>query len=847
MEAKENEGMMESVKAEVLLITKNFWQALADRDIEKRFLQCADTITFIGTGVDEKASGKAEYYAINKKGVEQYPEKFKLEILWERASVMDDVGWVESETEWAQMINGKEEKTLIRNSILLKKIGDQWWIMHVHGSVPDFRLSGQNYITNAETIKINRELESEVYQRTKELEKKNKELEIESSLEKVRTVAMGMRKPDDMLLVCKIISEQLQMLQINDIRNVQTAIIDEQGGKHYMNYQYFTQYAEGTIEEVEIAKHPAVVDMIRNMQQSTDAFFRHSFEGVELEKWIQYRKEDHQFSDPILEASSAVHFYFYSIGEGGLGISAYTPLSENDLSIFHRFRNVFSLAYQRFRDIEKAEAQAREALIEASLERVRARSMAMQRSEELVEASNVLFSELHKLGIEPIRTGVGTVDIEKESVVVWSSQLVEHNEIKILGEVPRHTHPFFDGYYTAWLNKEPWFTYTMKGDTLRSYYQGMSSILSYPSKTEFNPEETFSIFFFQEGSLNVITHTPLMEEECRLMQRFANVFGLIYRRFLDLKLAEAQAREGQIELALERVRARTMAMQRSDELSETAHLLFQQLKALGESPLQITIGIVHEEDRYIEFRVTDWAGGGLQINRGFNASIDEPTLVHKMFIAWKEQHKSLVVDLSGKELEDWVTYRNAMSGITVSSTDTNGRRVITCAFFSRGHISFSSPEPRPKETIQLLERFAGVFDQTYTRFLDLQRSEAQAKEARIEAALERVRSRTMGMQKSEELKEVIQVVYDQFVHLNIKVEHTGFVMDYKTRDDHHIWIADKVASPAELTIPYFDAVYYNQFNEAKTKGLDFFATLLTFEQKNKFYQDLFKYVPGLPE
>ena len=103
------------------------------------------------------------------------------------------------------------------------------------------------------------------------------------------------------------------------------------------------------------------------------------------------------------------------------------------------------------------------------------------------------------------------------------------------------------------------------------------------------------------------------------------------------------------------------------------------------------------------------------------------------------------------------------------------------------------------------------------------------------------------MQKSEELKEVIQVVYEQFVHLNMNVEHTGFVMDYKARDDYDIWIADQLGVPSHVTIPYFDSVYYNRFNEAKKKGEDFFATNLDFEEKNRFYQKIIEYVPGLPE
>ena len=60
-----------------------------------------------------------------------------------------------------------------------------------------------------------------------ELEYKNRELEIESSLERVRTIAMSMNKPDDMLHVCRIISEQIQHLNVQEIRNVQTAIFYE--------------------------------------------------------------------------------------------------------------------------------------------------------------------------------------------------------------------------------------------------------------------------------------------------------------------------------------------------------------------------------------------------------------------------------------------------------------------------------------------------------------------------------------------------------------------------------------------------------------------------------------------
>ena len=86
----------------------------------------------------------------------------------------------------------------------------------------------------------------------------------------------------------------------------------------------------------------------------------------------------------------------------------------------------------------------------------------------------------------------------------------------------------------------------------------------------------------------------------------------------------------------------------------------------------------------------------------------------------------------------------------------------------------------------------------YRRFEDLKKAEEQAKDAAIEVALERVRSRTMAMQESHELKEVIQTVYDQLVRLNINVEHAGFIVDYQVNDNMNIWLADQRGVPSQV-------------------------------------------------
>src|SRR5436190_13176175 len=92
--------------------------------------------------------------------------------------------------------------------------------------ITTFKLDRTEKVKRTTAILLEETIE-ELEQKRKAVEAQNRELEIETALERVRTVAMGMIKREDMLDICGIISEQLELLQVKDIRNVQTAIIDE--------------------------------------------------------------------------------------------------------------------------------------------------------------------------------------------------------------------------------------------------------------------------------------------------------------------------------------------------------------------------------------------------------------------------------------------------------------------------------------------------------------------------------------------------------------------------------------------------------------------------------------------
>ena len=119
------------------------------------------------------------------------------------------------------------------------------------------------------------------------------------------------------------------------------------------------------------------------------------------------------------------------------------------------------------------------------------------------------------------------------------------------------------------------------------------------------PERTYHLVKFSNGFMGSASPGDISEESWALLNRATTVFSLAYTRFLDLQKAEAQTKEAQIELALERVRARTMAMHKSDELTETAAIVFQQLNNLGIEPNRIYITIIKDETGFCEFWFTD--------------------------------------------------------------------------------------------------------------------------------------------------------------------------------------------------------------------------------------------------
>jgi signal transduction histidine kinase len=681
-----------------------------------------------GTNTDEKMRSIADVHAVLKLQREQaagIEMTFDILPVFRRVSPGEDAALFVDEVKVNLAVDGEKLRMFIRVSSVFEYAHDAWRTVHIHASRP-VETEQDSWQVN-EWKKRTEELERLVGEKTSDLEEKNRELRIESSLERVRTQAMAMTQPADMVQVCRTIADELTLLDVREIRNVQTAIILE-ARTTYLNYEYFPPYDVSSISEQDYTLHPRVLDFVNAIRKSADAFFTASFEGKELERWRAYRIETHQVPDPKSEEATSVHYYFYSIGPGALGISTYAPMGEGDIAVFRRFRNVFDLAYRRFLDIQEAEAREKEARLEASLERVRAEALGMRTPGDLLGICEVLFAELRTLGFGALRnTMINIFNEERGSLQNYDYSDTVGRTVTTLSYA---AHPLIQKQMQEMKGARDAFSETVFAGNDLEEWKRFRKDAGEPDDPRVETSAALHYYFYSigTGAIGISTFDAIPEEERNILKRFRNVFDFAYRRYSDVAQAEAQAREAQIEVALERVRSRTLAMHKSDELAETAAILFQQLIGLGIAPNRLYIGIIKDESGLMELWATD--EDGTRVGTRFTGDIRKSGAMRQMYDGWKAQKRSIAIDQEGEELAEYLHYLADELHVPVSTARTQQRRVQTIAYFSRGFLGIASPEPQPESTTALMERFAGVFNLTYTRFSDLQLAEAHAEQAR---------------------------------------------------------------------------------------------------------------------
>src|SRR6056297_1427221 len=274
-----------------------------------------------------------------------------------------------------------------------------------------------------------------------------------------------------------------------------------------------------------------------------------------------------------------------------------------------------------------------------------------------------------------------------------------------------------------------------------------------------------------------------------IFKRFTSVFEQTYTRFLDLKRAEKQTREAQIENALEKVRSRSLAMQHPNELVEVAQLLREEMGALGVEELETSSIYIHDDTSGLTqcwFTIKDTDDPGKSVTDQMTIDLQDTWVGREMAIFYRSDQEKTSILMKGDQRIEWIRYCQKKSDLFGKSEfygETIPERTYHLYKFTSGFLGAASPGEISDESWDLMRRATNVFSFAYTRFRDLQKAEESARQSRQQASLDRVRADISSMRSADDLDRITPLIWNELTTLGIPFIRCGvFIM----HEDHEL-------------------------------------------------------------
>lgn len=531
--------------------------------------------------------------------------------------------------------------------------------------------------------------------------------------------------------------------------------------------------------QFDFKKHEMMGEPFKILRQTDLNYFVADYPLEKLERAVYELEEINPAVANVLKEALAKGILTHQwsacarISDGLLGVDLVSPPSEDTKTIVLKIAGAFNQAYQRFLDLQRAAAQVREAQIEASLERVRSRSLAMHKTDELQEVVRVVAEELKNTGVILDTWGavICTYFQDSKDVLHWTAAEDPANP-SIAFLLPYFKDELYD---EAWASKnrgDRYFAKVFSFEVKNAFFNHAFEHSDYrqlPDDYKKSILESESHGIAWAWSNNSAIMIPSIqgelpsEEEKEILIRFAKVFEQSYIRFLDLQKAEAQTREAQIETALERIRSQATSMQRSTDLLDVVVTMRNEFIRLGHEAHYFW-HMLWSPDKY-EKAMT--SGDGTRI--GFVMEL--PRHIHgniPLLANWEKSDAPYVV--YPMDVDAALDYVHKMVSLgDFKNIDPNapgdddirhiGGLTFIMARTTHGEIGYSLPgavAKPPAEDLDILVRFAGAFDLAHRRFLDLQKAEEQAQNIReerdrLEKALHDLRATQKQLIQSEKM------------------------------------------------------------------------------------------------
>jgi signal transduction histidine kinase len=220
-----------------------------------------------------------------------------------------------------------------------------------------------------------------------ELEKKKRDLEIESALEKVRIKASGMRSSSELAETSAILFKQLNQLRISALRT-SVGILDDANDAMELWVTSYTGDGNVTrvLDYVNLHIHPVFENIIpaRRHQkpyaltvlsgQDVKSYYLNIGTYLHLPKQKKYNQQE--------------FYYAFFFTEGSINVVTDHPLTEEECNTMVRFALAFGMVYSRFLELKKAEA---------NLEELRATQSQLIQSEKMASLGELTAGIAHEI------------------------------------------------------------------------------------------------------------------------------------------------------------------------------------------------------------------------------------------------------------------------------------------------------------------------------------------------------------------------------------------------------------------------------------------------------------------
>ena len=626
-----------------------------------------------------------------------------------------------------------------------------------------------------------------------ELELKNRELEIEAALERVRACSMGMNKSEELVEVVRLLDKEIAGLGVEV--NGSQILTDFANPEKSVN-DWYAREGQNYLEKFHIPylEHPLTKRFYNALQKGID-FYTENYSKAEKNEYfrllfkysdfgkIPKERQEFIYHSPawiranVVSKNSILNFQRFVLKE----------FTSEEEVIFKRFGKVFEQTYTRFLDLQKAEVQTREAQIEAALERVRSRTMGMQKSEELAEVIAQINAEITNLGIRSDNTTLIT-DIkwnEKlDSYCTWFSIPGKTYSNKFL--IPRWQHRLFEKMEEAYRNKIEFYTISCEKEEknrLLNFYFAETDLKYLPEdRKEFllnAPGWSESAVLHKNSGLILhrFSHEAFSEEENAVAIRFGRVFEQTYTRFLDLQKAEAQAREAQIEAALERVRSKAMSMHSSEDLNATIGTFYRELEQFSITPRRCGVGLL-QKNRLAELSTMNTMEKGNSIEIIGKLKMEGHWVLNGVYDAWCLQKEFHPV-LHGNEIKEYNQILKPQ--MDFPEYPNNLVQFGYFFFFPEGGVYAWTEKEMKENELNIYRKFTTVLSLTYKRYKDLKDAEANAREAVRRASLDRVRAEIASMRTVDDLQRITPIIWHELTVLGVPFVRCGvFIMNEET-------------------------------------------------------------------